>query len=310
VIVCVATNASVDKLFEVDRLVLGEIHRPRSFVQVPGGKGLNVARAAATLGAEVTAVTLLGGEAGRWVQSALTAEGIRGRYAWASSGDTRSSLSVADRHTGRLTEFYEDGSPISAADWEALLDVAREAMVGASWLTISGSLPPGAPGDGDASLIRAGLEAGIRVALDTRGAALAAGVAAGPDLVKVNASEAAGVLGTAASGPAEALDAAATLAARTGGAAAVTLGADGAALVAGGTRWLGRLTTSGWYPVGSGDSFLAGMVVALEAGGTWPDGLRLALGSAAANAAEPGAGRLRRDLAEEWAAMASLSEVK
>jgi 1-phosphofructokinase family hexose kinase len=309
VIVCVATNASVDKLFEVDRLVPGEIHRPHSFVQVPGGKGLNVARAAATLGADVTAVTLLAGDAGRWVESALTTEGIRGRFAWASSGDTRSSLSVADRQTGRLTEFYEDGFPISIDDWAALLDVAREAMVGASWLTVSGSLPPGAPGDGHLSLVRAGREAGLRVALDTGGGALVAGVAAGPDLVKVNASEAAGALGSAASTPREALEAATALAARTGAAAAVTIGADGVALVAGGTRWLGRPATTGPYPVGSGDAFLAGMVVALEAGATWSDGLRLALGAAAANAAEPGAGRLRRDLAEELAAGASLSQV-
>ena len=53
VIVCVAANPSVDKLFEVERLVPGDIHRPIGFVQVAGGKGLNVARAAHALGAEV-----------------------------------------------------------------------------------------------------------------------------------------------------------------------------------------------------------------------------------------------------------------
>ena len=45
-IVCLAANPSVDRLFEVERLVKGDIHRPSSFVQVAGGKGLNVARAA------------------------------------------------------------------------------------------------------------------------------------------------------------------------------------------------------------------------------------------------------------------------
>ena len=167
-IVCVATNASVDKLFEIERLVPGEIHRPRSFVVTPGGKGLNVARAAATLGADVTAVALLAGDAGRWVEAALAAEGVRGCFAWASSGDTRASLSVAERETGRLTEFYEDGAPISAEDWAALLVAARAAMQGATWLTVSGSLPPGAPDDGDATLIRAAREAG-RPSPSTRG---------------------------------------------------------------------------------------------------------------------------------------------
>ena len=39
-IVCLAANPSVDKLFEIERLVLGAIHRPEGFVQVAGGKGL------------------------------------------------------------------------------------------------------------------------------------------------------------------------------------------------------------------------------------------------------------------------------
>ena len=36
-IVCVAGNPSVDKLFEVEDLVPGGIHRPRSFLALPGG---------------------------------------------------------------------------------------------------------------------------------------------------------------------------------------------------------------------------------------------------------------------------------
>ena len=53
VILCVAANPSIDRLFTVERLVPGSIHRPAEFVQVPGGKGLNVARAAAALGGDV-----------------------------------------------------------------------------------------------------------------------------------------------------------------------------------------------------------------------------------------------------------------
>ena len=37
-ILCVAANPSIDKLFEVDRIVPGAIHRPDGFVQVPGGR--------------------------------------------------------------------------------------------------------------------------------------------------------------------------------------------------------------------------------------------------------------------------------
>ena len=93
-IVCLAANPSVDRLFEVERLVKGDIHRPSGFVQVAGGKGLNVARAARSLGADVCAVALLRGHTGRWLQESLVAEGVEGEFVW-THGESRSSLSVA-----------------------------------------------------------------------------------------------------------------------------------------------------------------------------------------------------------------------
>ena len=107
-IVCVAANPSVDKLFQVERVVPGGIHRPTGYVQVAGGKGLNAARAAATLGADVQAIALLAGHAGRWIAEQLERDAIHAQIVWAE-GETRASLSVADRETEQLTEFYEDG---------------------------------------------------------------------------------------------------------------------------------------------------------------------------------------------------------
>jgi len=56
VIVCLVANPSIDKLFEVERLVRGDIHRPLGFEQTAGGKGLNVARAVSVLGARADEV--------------------------------------------------------------------------------------------------------------------------------------------------------------------------------------------------------------------------------------------------------------
>lgn len=56
-----------------------------------------------------------------------------------------------------------------------------------------------------------------------------------------------------------------------------------------GTSYHGSLPASGAYPVGSGDAFLAGMLVALERGDDWPAAAALGLGAAAANAETPGA---------------------
>jgi 1-phosphofructokinase family hexose kinase len=300
VIVCVAPNPSIDKLLAVERLEPGTIHRPASFVRVPGGKGLNVARAAATLGAEVRAVALLGGHHGRWIAEELPALGPALTAVW-YDGETRSCLSVADAASQSLTEFYEDPSPVSGSVWEELVDRVREAGSGASWLTVSGSLPGGAPADGYEQLAQ-----GENVAVDTTALG-----GARPALVKLNAVEASEVTGQAVDTAEDALAAARDLRKRIGGeskVAVVTQGRDGAVLIdPDGRAWRGQLDFSGPYPVGSGDAFLAGLVVALEREASWPEALQAALGAGAANAELPGAGRLERGRAELLAERARIA---
>ena len=296
-IACVAPNPSIDKLFAVRRLQAGAIHRPVSFVQVPGGKGLNVARAAFTLGAEVRAVVLLGGHHGRWIEDELEALGLPSLVVRHET-ETRSCLSVADAETGSLTEFYENGAPVSGAVWQQFVDRVREVAADAQWLTVSGSLPPGAPVEGYAQLLGTGSTAVDSVQFGE----------AKPALVKVNAAEAETLTGRSVESAEDALAAAHELRVRIGGdghAAIVTRGPTGASMVdPAGESWHGRLDLSGPYPVGSGDAFLAGLVVALERGTSWPDALRTALGAGAANAELPGAGCLDRQRAELLASAA------
>jgi 1-phosphofructokinase family hexose kinase len=290
VILCVAANPSIDRLFAVDGLVPGAIHRPTGFVQVAGGKGLNVARAAARLGGEVRAAALLGGHAGRWIADQLAAEGVELHATWAEA-ETRSSLSVAGADEG-LTEFYEHGFPVTADEWAAFAAMAAGLAAESAWMTLSGSLPPGAPQDGYVGLVPA-----TRTAFDSR----AAGIDARPAIVKLNEAEA----GVGAGG---ALAAARGLHDRSGGASIVTRGRAGAVLVTpDGDALAGSLDAEGAYPVGSGDAFLAGLVVALDRGADWPDALRAALAAGAANAAIPGAGRLDRANAELLAGQARIT---
>jgi 1-phosphofructokinase family hexose kinase len=312
VIVCVAASPSVDKLFEVDRVEIGAIHRPRAFAQVPGGKGLNCARAAHALGADVTATGILAGHAGRWVEEALAAEGVAARFAWAE-GETRASLSVADA-TGRgLTEFYERGTDVGDEGWGGLEELVAGLCEGAAWMTISGFVPLGAPPDAYARLIRIAVPLGARVALDARDDALAGGLAAGPDVVKVNAEEAGALLGRGVASEADAAGAVRDIASRIGrpgGAAIVTRGAEGAVVATPDGRALrARLYERGPYPVGSGDAFLGGLVTALERDDGWDAALRLALGAGAANAELPGAGRLDAARAAELARRAVVEPI-
>ncbi len=309
-IVCLSANPSIDKLFEVERLEVNRIHRPAGFVQTAGGKGLNVARAANALGGDVRVVTLLRGHAGRWIEEALSAEGVKGSFVW-THGETRASLSVADRRSGKMTEFYEHGSEIPSSSWPELEHAIAQLLPEASWLTISGSLPPGSPADGYARIVDEARRAGVRVALDAAEQHLANALGARPDVVKVNRVEAAELVGRSTQTRGGSLAAAEELRRRAGGdghAGLVTRGAKGVVVVApDGSALEGRLYVRGRYPVGSGDSFLAGLIVGLDGGDPLPEALRLALGAAAANAELPGAGKLDAARARTLAAQADVT---
>jgi len=312
VIVCVAANPSIDKLFEVERLVLGDIHRPTGFVQTAGGKGFNVARAAHSLGAHVRVAAILRGHAGRWLEETLQAEGIGGAFVW-THGENRSSLSVADRDSGTLTEFYEHGPDTPVAVWPEFVDAASRLFRPGSWLTISGSMPRGLPEGGYRDLVAEARAAGMRVALDAEGEALRLAMEAGPEIVKVNVAEALGLLRVPVGGRDDVLAACTKLRELAGGAGhagIVTRGADGVTVAApDGAGYEGVLFERGRYPVGSGDAFLAGLVVALERDEPWSTAVRLALGAAAANAAVPGAGTLDASRVGDLAARADVREI-
>jgi 1-phosphofructokinase family hexose kinase len=308
-IVCLAANPSIDKLFEIDRLVKGDIHRPLGFVQAAGGKGLNVARAANALGADVVAVALLRGHAGKWLEEQLGAEGVRGAFVWAH-GENRSSLSVADRETGSLTEFYEHGAVVPTAAWTELMQLVSEVWQPGGWLTISGSLPRGAPDDGYRDLVAEARRAGVRVAVDAEGQRLRLSLEAQPDVVKVNQAEARELLGVPTARREEALSAANKLRDLAGGdghAGVVTRGAEGVVVSApDGTLYEGVLYVRGRYPVGSGDAFLAGLITGLDQSDAWDEALCQALGAATANAELPGAGKLDPARAAELSAQAEV----
>jgi fructose-1-phosphate kinase PfkB-like protein len=201
-------------------------------------------------------------------------------------------LSVAD--DGAMTEFYERGDPPGAAAWAAFGGAVAAAASEARWVSFSGSMPPGVGPEEATRLVAAARAAGARVAVDQHGATLHAALRGGPDVVKVNVHEAREVTGAGA-----ASDAARALADRQRAAGierpvtVVTLGEQGALLLGPDEAVLrAGLGVRGPYPVGSGDAFLAGLLVAAPettGGGDWSQALALALGAGAANAEVAGA---------------------
>ena len=261
-LVCVAVNASIDKIATVDRLVPGKIHRPEMQSVVAGGKAINVARAASRLGLDVVVVPVVAGHLGSWLEASLARERIATRPVRVP-GETRTCLSILDRSTGFLTEFYEAGPTLDDKGWSAIesaVAVELEGDAASSVVILSGSLPPGAPADGYARIVGLAAEAGARTAVDADGEVLARAVAAGPWLAKGNASEAARATGLVSGGEAEAVRAASALQERGAGIALVSRGIEGTIVLdEAGMAWrVGPSAERGTYSVGSGDSALAG----------------------------------------------------
>jgi 1-phosphofructokinase family hexose kinase len=325
-LVCVALSPSIDVTYLVPHLIPGTIHRLPEIYRVPGGKGFNVARAAHALGANVVATGVLGGDSGAWLLAMLARTGIR-MAPVTGARPTRTCVSVADSSTGEVTEFYEPPPAITPRAWaELLATVTRVCEEHPSWVSLSGSLPPGPVPEAIGDLVVAAKGAGARVAVDTHSTVLAAAVGAGADLLKVNVAEAAAVLGlgpgtgypaeddvSASSACPKPGDLAAELLTASPGTelAIVTAGADGAFLATrAGTGLDLRLDVRGGYPVGSGDSFLGGLLTSLAGA---PDDLeaaaRLAVGAGAANALTPGAGVLDASTAQRLAGQVVVTPV-
>jgi 1-phosphofructokinase len=294
-VVTLTANPSLDRTLALPGpLERGAVARLGVSRSEPGGKGVNVARAVAAAGAEV--VTVLPAGDGDPVLRALQALGLRlTTVPIPSPVRTNYTLTEPD---GTTTKLNEPGAPLDEAARAALLAAVRDAAVGARWVALSGSLPPGTPVDWYAALVRALRESGARIAVDTSEAPLLALLAAGrdaaPDLLKPNTEELAQLAGTTEeeldADPEALLAAVATLHARGVAEVLLTLGGAGAVLsTAGGDVWSARaprITVRS--TVGAGDSSLAGYLLADLAGQDGATRLQTAVAYGSASASLPG----------------------
>lgn len=282
-ILTVTMNPSIDKLYRVEGNTLGAVQRVLEVSNTAGGKGLNVSRVSSLLGEDVTAMGLVGGHIGGYFESLIDGK-IRRAFTHVKS-ETRSCINVWDTTTGISTEYLEPGAPITAQEAEQFFRDFRRELPSADVITISGSLPKGAPADSYEQLIALCREAGKPVLLDTSGENLRRGAAMKPDFIKPNTDELAQLLGHPVSGTEEAIEAAKAL--HAGGIrwVAVSLGAKGAVLVCEEGVFHGQPPKiQPRNTVGCGDSMVAGFAVGMSRGMSAPEALRLAVAVSAANA--------------------------
>jgi 1-phosphofructokinase family hexose kinase len=290
----VTSNPAIDRTFLIPGFSLGRIFRPDRLIVAAGGKGINVARALRVLGGESLCAGFLAGHNGRLLAELAEREGLQGGWTWIE-GETRICSIIADPQ-GEATVINEKGPTAAAQDWERLRDDISAQASHADCVCFSGSMPPGAPPEVFADVLKALHKQGKTVWADTSGQSLQAVLAVRGMNIKVNGDEAGAVLGTVVSDPASASAAAQEIHDRVGGIVVLTLGKMGAVLANDdGCWWAQPPTLKVLSNVGSGDSFLAGLVQSLATGQTPDEALRRGVAAGTANALSIGGGSFSID---------------
>jgi 1-phosphofructokinase family hexose kinase len=289
-ILCITPNPAIDRTLILPNLVLGSVHRAEKIIVAAGGKGLNVARTIRTLGGEPLCMGFAGGHSGRLLEDLAQNEGLNPSWTW-TDAETRSCTIVISQ-SGDATVINESGLPVSSSDWNRLKQDLHRQASGVSFVCLSGSLPPGSTAEDLQGVLSMLVDSGKQVWVDTSGMALSTALAYPGVCVKVNGNELGEALGLGINDLPSARQALIMLRERGQATAAITLGSAGALLATKEGAWHAQgLHVKAVSSVGSGDSFLGGLVTALDGGKDWPEALRDAVAAGTANTLSPGGGQ-------------------
>ncbi|HEX5373972.1 MAG TPA: 1-phosphofructokinase family hexose kinase [Aquabacterium sp.] len=282
-ILTVTMNPALDLSTSVDQVMPTHKLRCAAAQIHPGGGGINVARVVHRLGGDCLALYPAGGVTGQSLKQLLDAEQVPHRCIDIAA-ETRESFSVHELSSGLDFRFVLPGPTLQAPEWQACLAAIGSLPEAPRYLVASGSLPPGVPVDFYARLSAQAKAQGSHVVLDTSGPALAAALAEGVYLFKPSLRELRDLTGQALADEAQWCAAARQLIDQgQAQIVALSLGEDGAMLVTADQAWRApALQVTVASTIGAGDSFLGGLVWALNQGQDLSEAFRHGMASGAA----------------------------
>ena len=293
-IITVTLNPALDKTLEVPNFTPGRRHRSVEQVTMPGGKGVNVARAIKRLGQPVIATGLAGGATGTRIVEALNAEAILNAFVRIRD-ESRTNTAVLDPTTGLQTEINERGPAVTTQELELFREKLLYLAKGASMCVFAGSLPRGVEPEIYAELIREVKRLDVLAVVDTEGEPLRLATRAEPDVISPNELEAEELVGQEFNDVADRAQAVVEMT-RLGAGEAIMTVRDGCyASVLDDNTSLYRVSVEEQEArsrIGSGDAFLAGYVAARYAGRSPVECLRYGVACGAESIQHFGAGVL------------------
>lgn len=182
----VTINPSLDRYYDVEHIVLDDLHRIVSIQDYPGGKGINAARVLKELGCESVVYSFIGGSNGNTLATlcdTLNTQMIR------ISNHTRVNHKYRDLSNSAITEFNEFGPEVSEKEFKILEHCLSRDVFDNDWVMLGGSGPRGLSDDVYVKLIDIVHHRHGKVLLCTDMPWLAQGIKNKPDVVKVNLDE-------------------------------------------------------------------------------------------------------------------------
>jgi 1-phosphofructokinase family hexose kinase len=225
-IITLTINPAIDRVITVDRLAFEDRAYINSTHEKAGGRGINASCVIHSFGGKTIALLISGGDAGNRVEELLRDGGLPFEVVPVNH-EIRTNLTITDRH-GLTVNLNEKGPDLSKPEVARLETTVRDALQGASWLMICGSLPPGVPSTFYGKLIALARKKKVRTLLHADGDSLRHGIEERPTVVTPNHLEAERLLGRALLTRTHYLEAAARIRSMGPDAVVLSLGSRGA----------------------------------------------------------------------------------
>ncbi|OOM16426.1 1-phosphofructokinase family hexose kinase [Clostridium saccharobutylicum] len=298
-ILVINLNASIDKRYEMENIEKGTVMRAKSVENTPGGKGLHVANVATILKEECIATGLLGGKSGEFIEEKLKDYGIKQDFV-KIKGETRECLAFITDDLVQ-TEILEPGPEVSEKEKQIFIDKYKEFIKDSDVIVASGSVPRNVSQDFYRNLIELANAQGKKFLLDTSGELLKEGIKGKPYFIKPNRDEIEALTGRKINSIGDAINEIKEFQKRGIKFVAISLGEQGS--IAGCEGKFYKVTVpkvNAVNPVGSGDSYVAGIAVSIKRGYDMIHTLKYASACGTANAVEKETGCVKEEIVNQF----------
>lgn len=309
-ITTVTLNAAIDQVYEMNFFVMGQTNRVMQKFQQGGGKGINVARVIKALDGEVVIGGFIGGLNGEKIKASLQEQRLPTSFVQID-GESRVCLTVTNYQTMEMTELLEEGPTIQQHEWKELLRWVEYQSENSKYFVLSGSLPKGLPSNSYATIIHLLKQKDVRVSLDSSGEALKQGIEAIPFAIKPNEDEISQLIGKPVEMQEDLIQAGEKLCDLGIEHVCFSLGEKGALFInSTGVYQVNAPKINVVNTVGSGDSFLAGLIFKLSQGSSNEEAYKWAVACGSVNAGEKEIAKVQKESVERLLKELRITNIK